>query len=197
MISCYQFKELISEYLDGEISYSTRKLFEEHLESCANCRRLFNSVKTSIQSLHRLPRVHVSENFYLNLRNRIVEERDRIVKRARSRRLTFAGVPSLAYGLLLAVVAVSVFFVVMKIQGKKTGGYELPPYVKQQIIGSGSEKSLRNASFDRRVAQPGRPVNENSFTPDNRFLQIDTSDLYLKEADKSFDRETRPIKHIK
>lgn len=197
MISCYQFKELISEYLDGELSYSKRRLFEEHLESCTGCRTLYSSVKLTVHSLHELPRVHVSENFYLNLRNRIVEEKDRVLKRVGNRRFTFAEVPSFVYGFLVAVMVVTVFFVVMKIQGERPGEYELPPYVKQQILNGGSGKSLKNVRTDRGAIQPGRPVNEGTVVPDNRFLQIDTSDLYLRKIDKGFDKRVKPVEHIK
>jgi predicted anti-sigma-YlaC factor YlaD len=47
---CKKAKELISPYMDGELSEGERKMIESHMKDCGNCRAEFEE----IQHLHNL-----------------------------------------------------------------------------------------------------------------------------------------------
>jgi len=46
-ITCETVKDLLPLYLDDVLSTDSRKLAEEHLESCPECREYFNRLKAS------------------------------------------------------------------------------------------------------------------------------------------------------
>jgi len=195
MLNCYQFRELISEYLDGEISYSKRKLFEEHKQSCQHCNLLFNSVSVVVKDLHHLPEVSVSENFYLNLRNRIIEERERINRKFKKRKFGLSSIPIPIYGLATAVVVIVITFIVMKMQGN-TETYNVPPYVKQQMLNKGA--SNRPLKPHDRSNQQVVPIDGDEYNgDDNQYIQIDTAQMYLNERQQNFDKKVRSIQYSK
>jgi predicted anti-sigma-YlaC factor YlaD len=60
-MKCEKIEELLSPYLENELSPEEKRLVEEHLESCKECRLLFSSLEEAQRSLSRFPELEVSE----------------------------------------------------------------------------------------------------------------------------------------
>ena len=51
---CQQVVELITEYLEGDLSRSDRKRFEHHLRACPNCTTYLQQMRVTIAATGRL-----------------------------------------------------------------------------------------------------------------------------------------------
>jgi hypothetical protein len=56
---CADFEELLSDYLDGELSASQRRLVDEHAASCTACAELMQDATSALRLLERVPHVDV------------------------------------------------------------------------------------------------------------------------------------------
>lgn len=54
-LSCKEFVELLTDYLDGSMGLWTRVRFQLHLGLCLGCRRHLQHLKQTIDTLSRLP----------------------------------------------------------------------------------------------------------------------------------------------
>jgi len=59
-MNCEEFVELVTAYLEGELSGGERTEFEEHLRSCAGCDRYLAQFRTTITLLGELPEESLS-----------------------------------------------------------------------------------------------------------------------------------------
>ncbi|HWJ43956.1 MAG TPA: zf-HC2 domain-containing protein [Gaiellaceae bacterium] len=54
--SCAETRELLSDYVEGELQPRTRRRVVRHLLMCRRCRAVLRSLKTTIAGLNRLGR---------------------------------------------------------------------------------------------------------------------------------------------
>ena len=59
----YQFEDLISEYIENELSLSKRKEFETYLRNNPDSEELVNSIRENINNLNQMPRTSTSSAF--------------------------------------------------------------------------------------------------------------------------------------
>jgi len=55
MLTCQQLTEIVSEYLEGRMSFWRRAQFQMHLGMCKHCRAYIHQVKTTVRTLGSLP----------------------------------------------------------------------------------------------------------------------------------------------
>ena len=72
----YQFEDLISEYIENELSLSKRKEFESYLENNPDALELVNAIRLNIEKAGTLPKIKTSSKFNDRLLNRIKLETD-------------------------------------------------------------------------------------------------------------------------
>jgi anti-sigma factor RsiW len=58
-------EELISAYLDKQVSAEEREFFERHIASCANCRAQLEATRSMIVALRAMPAVKAPRSFVL------------------------------------------------------------------------------------------------------------------------------------
>jgi anti-sigma factor RsiW len=64
---CQKLKGVLSPYIDGQLSPSERERTERHLKGCEACRRELESLRATVNLLHRVPMVSPSRSFALEL----------------------------------------------------------------------------------------------------------------------------------
>jgi anti-sigma factor RsiW len=52
---CQEFVELVTDYLDGALSWRDRRRFKKHLRACEGCEAYLESVQVTVRSLGELP----------------------------------------------------------------------------------------------------------------------------------------------
>ena len=70
----YDFENLISDYLEGELSFSKRKEFESYLEENEDAELLFLKVKDTLNDMKNAEKISTSENFNSELLLKIKEK---------------------------------------------------------------------------------------------------------------------------
>jgi len=71
-MKCKRVKDLMSEYIDGEINESQRKDITIHLKSCASCKKIETSLRqTIIAPLKGAEKASVPEDIWHGLRSAI------------------------------------------------------------------------------------------------------------------------------
>jgi len=107
----YQFEDLISEYIENELSLSKRKEFEAYLDENPDARGLVESIQTNIAQMKTIPKVTVSPDFNDRLLARIKADHTSLDIPVTSHRTIFGFTPiyaSLMTGLVIAFVFVSI-----------------------------------------------------------------------------------------
>ena len=60
-----RLRELLSAYVDGQVSASEASRVQEHLAACAECRRELEALRATVSLLRSLPQVQPSRSFAL------------------------------------------------------------------------------------------------------------------------------------
>lgn len=106
----YQFEDLISEYIENELSLSKRKEFETYLEENPDALDLVESVRSNMTRMKSIHRIKASPDFNDRLLARIQTNRAQFDRPTPSQRTYFGFTPihaSLMTGLVIAMVFVS------------------------------------------------------------------------------------------
>ena len=74
MINCAHCKEQLSTYLDGIMTAEEKKLIEEHLSTCEQCKVAFSELKKTEETLRSLEEVEPPPWFTQKIMNRVREE---------------------------------------------------------------------------------------------------------------------------
>ncbi|MCL5019351.1 MAG: zf-HC2 domain-containing protein [Patescibacteria group bacterium] len=77
MVTCKDFQDFVSDFVDGELPPPIQKKFREHLASCHYCTYVYNNVAKVCTILKNLDKVQTSDSFELRLRQRLLEESER------------------------------------------------------------------------------------------------------------------------
>lgn len=103
-MTCSELVESLSDVLDGMASPEVVRAAEEHLASCASCRRYRHVLERGAELLRSLPAPEVGEDFVPRLQHRVLhEEQEAFLRRYANSGATALAVLGMA--LLLTVVA--------------------------------------------------------------------------------------------
>ena len=67
----YQFEDLISSYIENEITLSKRKEFERYMKDNPDSVELVSAIKNNIKKLNQVPRIKVKSTFNDTLKSKI------------------------------------------------------------------------------------------------------------------------------
>ncbi|MGC9363755.1 MAG: anti-sigma factor family protein [Fidelibacterota bacterium] len=133
MINCHQFKATLSQYIDRDISLQGRRSFEEHLQNCPRCQRIYQSVLNTKNSMNQFAEVSVSDDFINRLQARILATRNAQIEDNLKKGSAFRRIPSFAYGFAMALIAVIIGFYLMEFHPGSLPA-QAPPQIVQEKI---------------------------------------------------------------
>ena len=55
MLSCQEITEIITDYVEGRMSFADRMRFQMHVGMCKHCRAYLRQMKVTIETLGHLP----------------------------------------------------------------------------------------------------------------------------------------------
>ena len=61
-----KLRELLSSYIDGEVSDSERRRVERHLSGCEECRRELESLRLTVAALRQMPEIQATRSFAIS-----------------------------------------------------------------------------------------------------------------------------------
>ena len=127
----YQFEDLISDYIENNLSMSQRKQVEAYLEENPEAKQQIESVKRVMASMKSMPGISTSAEFMNNLNRRITSEKEAksVVKSTRS----FAGYTPLMAS-LSAVVVIAVVMLGLEFMPESSNQATFTPAMTEQQI---------------------------------------------------------------
>ena len=127
----YQFEDLISDYIENNLSMSQRKQVEAYLEENPEAKQQIKSVKQVMASMKSMPGISTSAEFMNNLNRRITSEKEAksVVKSTRS----FAGYTPLMAS-LSAVVVIAVVMLGLEFMPESSNQATFTPAMTEQQI---------------------------------------------------------------
>ena len=154
----YEFENLISDYLDGELSFSKRKEFESYLEENEDAKLLLIKVKNTLNDMKNAEKISTSDNFNSKLLSKIKDK----VPLMPNYRSNFFGLSPL-YASIFSSLCLVVIFI----------SYSL--IVPRPISNSNLEYSLVPIDKSQKVAQSRIVKNNTSFTEDDKSDSLDVN----------------------
>ena len=154
----YEFENLISDYLEGELSFSKRKEFEFYFEENEDAKLLFFRVKNTLNDMKNAEKISTSENFNSKLLTKI---KDKAPLLPSDRSNIFGLSPlhaSIFSSLCLAVIFISYSLIVPKPFSNSNLDYSLVPIDK-------SKKSVQSQIVN----------NNTSFTANDKSDSLDVN----------------------
>tara|TARA_B100000287_G_scaffold186586_1_gene176431 strand:- start:361 stop:903 length:543 start_codon:yes stop_codon:yes gene_type:complete len=107
----YQFEDLISEYIENELSFSKRKEFESYLDGNPDALEMVNAIRSNIKKAGALPKVKTSSDFNDRLLDRIRSKSNERTDGSPIKGLIFGFSPihaSIMMGLVIAFVFINI-----------------------------------------------------------------------------------------
>ena len=160
----YEFENLISDYLDGELSFSKRKEFESYLEENEDAKLLFFRVKNTLNDMKNAEKISTSENFNSKLLSKI---KDKVPLLPSDRSNIFGLSPlhaSIFSSLCLAVIFISFSLIAPKPSSNSNLEYSLVPIDKSQKVAQ-SQIVKNNTSFTANDNSDSLDVNTKEYKP--------------------------------
>ena len=154
----YEFENLISDYLDGELSFSKRKEFESYLEENEDAKLLLIKVKNTLNDMKNAEKISTSDNFNSKLLSKIKDK----VPLMPNYRSNFFGLSPL-YASIFSSLCLVVIFI----------SYSL--IVPRPISNSNLEYSLVPIDKSQKVAQSRIVKNNTSFTENDKSDSLDVN----------------------
>ncbi len=160
----YEFENLISDYLEGELSFSKRKEFESYLEENEDAKLLFFRVKNTLNDMKNAEKISTSENFNSKLLSKI---KDKAPLLPIDRSNIFGLSPlhaSIFSSLCLAVIFISFSLIAPKPSSNSNLEYSLVPIDKSQKVAQ-SQIVKNNTSFTANDNSDSLDVNTKEYKP--------------------------------
>ena len=99
----YQFEDLISAYIENELSLSKRKEVESYLAENPHENKLVKQISLNIQTLKNSPKITTKENFNKRLLERIKTENPHLALKSKSKKTLFG------FSIFQASILISLF----------------------------------------------------------------------------------------
>ncbi|UCE05527.1 MAG: zf-HC2 domain-containing protein [bacterium] len=187
MDSCQRFKEMISDYIEGELDSQNNSQMEKHLRDCLRCKKAISQLKNLIRKLKELPKITVSPDFETILRARISMESS--LARRRNERFFPIGqfrLSAYAFSAVVIIVALFAAFFLVKPyrvsapqasvnnEWYKGGAVKYDPSTNEPYIYIIERESVKNVSSQT-------PTRNIRYQPTDKKISSDSSQTYKDE----------------
>ena len=117
----YQFEDLISEYIENELSLAKRKKFEAYLKANPDSAKLVNAIKDNIDRLNQMEALKTSESFNERLLEKI-ENHNFTIDKDQVKNMIFGltpGYATLMMGFVVTFIFISLQLLMPKVDNQK------------------------------------------------------------------------------
>ena len=135
----YQFEDLISSYIDNEITLSKRKEFERYMKDNPDSEKLVSAIKSNIVKLNQIPRFKVKSSFNDTLKSKI-DDFNSNPKLGNAKNLILGFSPlnaSFLFGLFIAFIFISFQLINPNFDYQQTG--------ESQLVNNGSSNDINTS----------------------------------------------------
>mgnify|MGYP001277767371 FL=1 len=135
----YQFEDLISSYIDNEITLSKRKEFERYMKDNPDSEKLVSAIKSNIVKLNQIPRFKVKSSFNDTLKSKI-DDFNSNPKLGNAKNLILGFSPlnaSFLFGLFIAFIFISFQLINPNFDYQQTS--------ESQLVNNGSSNDINTS----------------------------------------------------
>ena len=163
----YEFENLISDYLEGELSFSKRKEFESYLEENEDAKSLFFRVKITLNDMKNAEKISTPENFNSKLLSKI-KDKAPLIQNDRSNIFGLSPLyASIFSSLCLAVILISYSLIAPKPVSNSNLEYSLVPIDKSQKVAQ-SQTVKNNTNFTINDKSDSLDANTKEYKPNRK-----------------------------
>ena len=163
----YEFENLISDYLEGELSFSKRKEFESYLEENEDAKSLFFRVKITLNDMKNAEKISTPENFNSKLLSKI-KDKAPLIQNDRSNIFGLSPLyASIFSSLCLAVILISYSLISPKPVSNSNLEYSLVPIDKSQKVAQ-SQTVRNNTNFTINDKSDSLNANTKEYKPNRK-----------------------------
>ena len=163
----YEFENLISDYLEGELSFSKRKEFESYLEENEDAKSLFFRVKITLNDMKNAEKISTPENFNSKLLSKI-KDKAPLIQNDRSNIFGLSPLyASIFSSLCLAVILISYSLIAPKPVSNSNLEYSLVPIDKSQKVAQ-SKTVKNNTNFTINDKSDSLDANTKEYKPNRK-----------------------------
>ena len=124
-MNCKKIRDLLSEYIDGELEHRLSSEIEQHLSSCDGCRQIHKAIlESSVNILRGSEKTKAPEDLWERVKAGLEE-------REPQRSLAPLFIQRPAFSLATAAVVIIIAITVIKLPSKETGAVAL--YMEDQV----------------------------------------------------------------
>ena len=187
-------QDLLSSYLDGDLSAEERAEVEAHLEGCDACREEYELLKLTVEALHDLPDLAAPQGFAAGVLDQIpdgapeaAEERDEVVVPLRRKGPTAMVWAPIAVAAAAGVVVAIVWTQLPRLTGKPTADQLMPTMVAEEAAREQAPPASAAGggrwSGDERAKSAAKPMEDPNVALDGL---VDTAEGELADEEEAF-----------
>ena len=171
----YEFENLISDYLDGSMSFNKQKEFEQYMEQDPDSECLVKNIRNTISDMNELKQVKVSDDFNDKLLSKIRAER---MVNNPDKNTLFGFTPF--YASVLSCLCVALFV------------------VASQLFNGSENSVMDNNSYHFKTSlKDNQTVNKENKLKGNKNLAVDSNiDSVKKNDDRKKPTNSKKIKFV-
>ena len=171
----YEFENLISDYLDGSMSFNKQKEFEQYMEQDPDAAYLVKNIRNTISDMNELKQVKTSDNFNNKLLSRVKTER---MVSGPEKNTLFGFTPF--YASVLSCLCVALFV------------------VASQLFNVSEDSDFDNNSNQyKTILKDDRTINKGNNIQGNKNLMVDTNiDSVKNNEDRKKQSNSNKIKFV-
>jgi len=198
MDSCQRFKEMISDYIEGELDQQDQVQMEKHLRDCIRCKKKISQLKSLIRNLSVLPKISVSPDFETILRARISMESS-LARHRRERLFPIGQFRLPAYAFSAVIIIMALFTVVFLLKPDrysapqanvnnewyKGGAVKVDPSTNERYIYFIETQPVQNVSSQTPIKNGGYQAAAKSVSLDS--IQVKKENKLWHESVRTFE----------
>ena len=141
----YQFEDLISAYIDNEITLSKRKEFEDYMKDNPDSEKLVSLIKSNISKLNQIPKLKVKSSFNDTLKSKI-DDLNSNPRLGKNRNLIFGFSPlnaSLLSGFFIAFIIIAFQLI--------NPNFDYQQASESKLVNNGLSKNIINSRNPNKV----------------------------------------------
>ena len=171
----YEFESLISDYLDGSMSFNNQKEFKQYMEQNIDAQQLVKNIRNTISDLNEIKPVKVSKNVNKKLLSRVKKEQ---LVNGPAKNNLFGFTPF--YASVLSCLCVALFVVV------------------SQLFNFSEDSNIDNNSYQYTTGlKDNQTVNKSNNLQGNNNLVVDSNiDSLKNNEDRKKSSNSKKIKFV-
>jgi hypothetical protein len=188
-MECEKIREKFSSLLEGDLNPSEEKMIKEHLSSCPECQKDFETFKKTMEWLHSVDQVEAPEGFLTELYQKMEDRRRMESSRGWAQRMSRMNLP--AQAVAMVAIVFMVLYITKIIPMETPGSKKVDKPLVYSVPG---EKKADEAIVTKEVdgkrpveqkkAEPGGESRAELEAPPSASISLPAQEIMIRTSDQ-------------